>query len=150
MRWERDDRYVTTQPEEINMDIVFEFLHNKAYWCKNIPFEVVSKAIEHSVSFSVYYHKKFAGYGRLVTDYATFAYLGDVFVLEQYRGNGLGHFLVECVNVWIDEHNIRTSLLITSDAQGLYEAHNWQYFESINRVMRYPKANFDFYNSTDD
>lgn len=145
-RWNFDnDSFVTTKSSAMDKEKIFQYLHNEAYWCKGIPRDICMKSLEHSVPFSLILDGSFAGFARLVSDQSTFAYLCDVFVLETYRGKGYGKFLINCVNNWLDTHNIRTSLLLTRDAQGLYAEQNWIHPTSVQRVMRYKEQNPNFY-----
>ena len=147
MEWHTDSITVTTDPEKMDRQKIFEFLHQTAYWSKGIPYDICMNALDHSVPFSIVNTENhLVGFARLVTDHATFSYLCDVFILEEYRGQGFGKFLVQCINAWIDERNLRTSLLLTRDAQSLYEGYDWVYFPNINRVMRYREAKQNFYN----
>ena len=68
-----------------------------SYWARGIPREVVARAIENSLCFGVYGDGKQVGFARVISDYATYAYIADVFVLESYRGDGLGKWLMECI-----------------------------------------------------
>jgi N-acetylglutamate synthase-like GNAT family acetyltransferase len=110
---------VSTDKERIELDIVHGFL-TKSYWAQGIPREVVARSIENSLCFGVYGDGKQVGFARVVSDYATYAYIGDVFVLESYRGHGLGKWLIECVmrHPWLQ--GLRRWSLVTGDAQDLY------------------------------
>lgn len=136
---------VSTDPSLIDKKLVFNYLHHKAYWSKGIPYDICMKSLSNSVPFTVLLTGKQIGFGRLITDHATFSYLCDVFIIEEFRGNGYATFLLSCINEWIDSHNIRTSLLLTRDAQPLYESQAWTYLTDIRRVMRYREKNQDFY-----
>lgn len=139
------DVHISTDPADIDLDILHSYLVN-AYWCEGIPRDIMERSVNNSVPFSVLLpDDSFIGFARLVTDHSTFAYLCDVIIDERYRGQGMGHLLVKKVNEWMDEHQIRTALLLTRDAQGLYAAHDWMYFPDANRVMRYGERNQNFY-----
>jgi GNAT superfamily N-acetyltransferase len=142
------DVEISTDPMRIDRDAVFDYLHNRAYWCKGIPFEILMTALDNSLPFSVFFKKQFCGFARLVTDGSTFAYLCDVFILEEFRGKGLGKILAKTVSEWIVSRNIRTALLLTRDAQALYTPFGWMYFDDITRIMRYGPRNNEFYQST--
>ena len=102
------------------MDVVHGFL-TKCYWAKGIPREVVACSIKYSLCFGVYAQNKQVGFARVISDYATYAYIGDVFVLEPFRGRGLGKWLMECVMQHPRLQGLRRWSLVTSDAHGLYE-----------------------------
>lgn len=143
--WSNSSGYtVSTDPGRVDMEKVFLYLHNEAYWCKGIPRDIVEKSIKYSIPFSIISPQdEFAGFARVVTDFATFAYLADVYVERNHRGRGLGKFLVESTMKCSALANVRTWLLLTIDAQGLYEQYGWTYFEDPSRVMRYRSKPYD-------
>ena len=83
--WRRGEYTVSTDTGRVDLDAVHGFLV-RAYWCEGIPREVVQRSIEHSLVFGVYRGEQQVGFARVISDYATFAYVGDVFILEAYRG----------------------------------------------------------------
>jgi GNAT superfamily N-acetyltransferase len=91
-----------------------------SYWARGIPREVVERSLRNSLGFGVYYGEELVGFARVVTDLATFAYIGDVFVLGPYRGRGLSKWLMECIVEHPDLKDLRRWHLVTRDAQGLY------------------------------
>ena len=116
----RQGRFViSTDRDRLDLDIVHGFL-TESYWAKGIPREVVVRSIENSLCFGVYGDGKQVGFARVISDYATYAYIGDVFVLESYCGHGLGKWLMECImrHPWLQ--GLRRWSLATSDAHGLY------------------------------
>ena len=114
-----DDYMVSTDPARLDAAKVHAFL-TTAYWSEGIPLGVVKKALENSLCFGLYHKGELVGLSRVVTDYATFAYLCDVYVLEVHRGKGLGHWLVECVMTHPELQNLRRFILATRDAHGVY------------------------------
>ena len=95
--WHKDGYEVSTDPQRLDLDVIHEFLR-LAYWSPGVPREVVERSIRHSIPFGLYAPDGVqAGFARVVSDCAQFAYLADVFVLEQHRGRGLGAWLVSCV-----------------------------------------------------
>lgn len=90
------------------------------YWSTGIPGELVDRALDHSLCFGLYDGERQIGFARLVTDYATFAYLADVFVLEEYRGRKLGVWMMECVMAHPLIPGLRRIMLATRDAHELY------------------------------
>jgi GNAT superfamily N-acetyltransferase len=117
----REDGYaVSTDPARLDVDAIHGFLVT-AYWCPGIPRETVVRAIAGSIPFGLYAPDGTqAGFARVVTDRATFAYLGDVFVLEEHRGRGLGVWLVDRIVAHPDLQGLRRFHLATADAHGLY------------------------------
>jgi GNAT superfamily N-acetyltransferase len=110
---------VSTDRERIDLDVVHGFL-TECYWSKGIPREVVARSIENSLCFGVYEEGKQIGFARVISDYATYAYIGDVFVLEPFRGRGLGKWLMECIMQHPRLQGLRRWSLVTRDAHGLY------------------------------
>lgn len=115
----RDEYTISTERGRIDRTFVHEFLR-RSYWAKDIPFETVRRSIENSVCFGLYHAEKQIGFARVVTDRATFAYLCDVFVIEEYRGKGLSKWLMETIHAHPELQNLRRWLLATKDAHGLY------------------------------
>jgi GNAT superfamily N-acetyltransferase len=110
---------ISTDRQLIDLDIVHGFL-TECYWSKGIPRDVVARSIENSLCFGVYSEGKQVGFARVISDYATYAYIGDVFVLESFRGRGLGKWLMECIMQHPRLQGLRRWSLVTSDAHGLY------------------------------
>ena len=110
---------VSTDKKRIDLDVVHGFL-TECYWARGIPREVVARCIENSLCFGVHGEGRQVGFGRVISDYATYAYIGDVFVLESYRGRGLGKWLMECVMRHPGLQGLRRWSLVTADAHGLY------------------------------
>jgi hypothetical protein len=145
----RGEFVISTERARLDLDVIHGFLTN-SYWAKGIPREIVRRSIEHSLCFGVYdesgreiprlakearhgaparngapsnsgapKHPQ-VGFARVVSDYATVAYLGDVFVLESHRGRGLSKWLMECITQHPALQNLRRWILLTRDAHGLY------------------------------
>ena len=116
----RRGRYlISTDKERLDIGVVHGYLH-RSYWAAGIPREVVERSIRGSLCFGLYEGEKQVGFARVITDEATFAYLGDVFVLEEHRGRGLGKWLVEVITTAPALQGLRRLLLATRDAHGLY------------------------------
>ena len=94
---EKEDYKVSTDPGELDLAVIHKYLSGESYWAEGIPLETVEKALSNSLCFGLYKSNKQIGFARLVTDKATFAYLADVFVLEEYRGQGLSKWLMEVI-----------------------------------------------------
>jgi GNAT superfamily N-acetyltransferase len=111
---------VSTDKSRLDLNVIHGFLTN-CYWSKGIPREVVARAIEHSLCFGVYDGQGAqAGFARVVSDFATYAYVADVFVLESHRGNGLGKGLMQAIVEHPRLQGLRRWNLSTLDAHGLY------------------------------
>jgi GNAT superfamily N-acetyltransferase len=124
---------VSTDHERINLDVVHGFL-TECYWAKGIPREAVARSIENALCFGVYAENKQIGFARVISDYATYAYIGDVFVLEPFRGRGLGKWLMECIMQHPRLQGLRRWSLVTSDAHGLYAQFG---FEPLKKPQNY-------------
>jgi len=116
---------ITTDQSEMNIDAIHQYL-SRSYWAENVPKHVVCKAIENSLCFGVLYVEEDAkeqqvGFARLITDYATFAYLADVYILEQHRGQGLSKQMMQKIIAHPQLQGLRRMMLATQDAHGLYE-----------------------------
>ncbi|HVY66326.1 MAG TPA: GNAT family N-acetyltransferase [Gammaproteobacteria bacterium] len=119
MEWTRDTFTVTNDVARLDRDVIWRFL-GASYWAENIPRAVVDKSIEGSLCFGLLDGDRQIGFARVVTDRATLAYLADVFVLPEYRGQGLGKWLIECVVSHPELQGLRRWILGTRDAHGLY------------------------------
>jgi GNAT superfamily N-acetyltransferase len=117
---------ISTDRSRLDLAMIHDFLANRSYWAAGIPVPVVKKSVENALCFGVYHQDRQVGFARVVTDYATTAYLGDVFILESYRGKGLGKRLVETIMGHPELQGLRFWLLGTKDAHGLYEKHGFQ------------------------
>lgn len=119
MKWQRGEFVVSDSREALDIDTVHGFL-GQTYWARGIPRSVVEKAVANSLCFGLYHNEEQVGFARAVTDRATFAYLADVFILPDYRGHGLGKWLLACILEHPELQGLRRLLLATSDAHGLY------------------------------
>ncbi len=111
---------ISTDKARLDRAAIHAFLA-ESYWARGIPREVVDRSIEHSLAFGVYAEDRQIGFARLITDRATFAYLADVYILEEFRGRGLARWLVETILAHPDLQALRRWSLVTRDAHGLYE-----------------------------
>ena len=116
----RGEFLISTDRARLDLDLVHGFLTN-CYWAKGIPRETVERSIEHALCFGVYDSSGAqVGFARVISDFATIAYVGDVFVLDTYRGRGLGRWLMECITQHPALQGLRRWILTTRDAHGLY------------------------------
>ena len=119
MIWHRAPYRITDDPDAVDLDVVHDFLAS-SYWARGIPRDTVARGIAHSVPFSLFLDDRQVGFARAVSDRATFAYLADVFVVEDQRGRGLAAWLVSTVLAHPELQGLRRWLLATRDAHGLY------------------------------
>ena len=118
--YRRGEFLISTSRDRLDLDVVHSFLTN-CYWAKGIPREVVVRSIEHALCFGIYDRSGAqVGFARVISDFATIAYVGDVFVLETHRGQGLGRWLMQCIMQHPTLQNLRRWILTTRDAHGLY------------------------------
>lgn len=128
------DLIVSTDPEKIDLDVVHGFL-TSCYWARGIPREVVMRSIEHSLCFGAYAGQAQVGFARVVTDYATFAWIGDVFVVEPYRGRRVSTALMDAIFGHPGLQGLRRWMLATRDAQGLYARYGFKPLAAPERFM---------------
>jgi len=133
-QWRRDDYLLTTDPNAVDISVVHDFLQ-QSYWARGIPLEVVQQAIEHSLNFSLLRDQIYVGFARVITDYATFAYVSDVFVLPEFRGQGLASWMMTCVRDHPQLQGLRRWCLLTRDAQPLYARVGFERVSSPERWM---------------
>jgi len=119
--WMNGEFTISTDRTRLQIDAIHEFLSERSYWAKSRTKEQTETAIKNSLPFGVYKGKNQIGFARVVTDYATFAYLGDVFVWEEFRGMGLSKWLMETIIGHPELQGFRRWVLATRDAHGLYE-----------------------------
>jgi GNAT superfamily N-acetyltransferase len=136
--WSRDGFTITTDPARIDRAAAHAFL-TESYWAEDIPREVVDRSIEGSLCFALLDGPRQIGFARAISDRATFAYLADVYVLDEYRGRGLGKWLVETVLAHPDLQGLRRWMLVTRDAHGLYERVGFTALGKPERVMEIVK-----------
>jgi GNAT superfamily N-acetyltransferase len=121
----RGDFTISTDPALLDLPLIHDFLANRSYWASGRPLEVVRVCLNNSLCFGLHEQQRQVGLARVVTDQATFAWLCDVFVLEDYRGRGLGTWLIECVLSHPALQGVRRFLLGTRDAHGLYQRYGF-------------------------
>lgn len=134
--------YITTAKNHLDEDVIFNFLTKQSYWSKGITKEIVEKSIKNTpLCFGLFDgspwlpDNKQIGFARVISDLATFAYLADVFVLEEYRGLGLGKWLVKTVVEHKDLQGLRKFMLATFDAHSLYARHGFKLVENPGILM---------------
>jgi GNAT superfamily N-acetyltransferase len=110
---------LSSDRSRLDLDVVHGFL-TRCYWAEGIPREIVARSIENSLCFAVYKDGKQVAFARAISDFATYAYVGDVFVLEEFRGHGLGKWMMECMVRHPALQNLRRWSLVTGDAHDLY------------------------------
>ncbi len=136
-----DGYEISTDRERLDLKAIHSFLTSDAYWSPGVPFAVVERAIAHSIPFGLYAPDGTqAGFARVVTDRAVFAYLADVFVLPAHRGRRLGVWLVETILAHPDLQGLRRFELQTADAHGLYTQCGFRPVAVPERIMEIVQA----------
>jgi N-acetylglutamate synthase-like GNAT family acetyltransferase len=120
-----DDFLITTDNSKLDMVAIHEFLSKHSGWSNNIPFERVKTSIENSLNFGLLHHDKQIGFARVISDFSTIAYLGDIYVLDSYRGRGLSKKLMDCVMNHPHLQGLRRWILLTNTADWLYEKYGF-------------------------
>ena len=141
MNWYKANFIISDEKEKLDAEYIHNYLSNKSYWAENIPLETVKKSIDGSICFGMYENEKQIGFARVVTDKATFGYLADVFIDENYRAQGLSKWLMEIIMAYPELQGLRRWMLGTRDAHSLYEKFGFEPLENPKRVMH--KYNVD-------
>ena len=131
----RESYCISTDKNRLDTGYIHAFL-STSYWAENIPMATVKKSIDHSMCFGIYDKDGQVGFARVITDYATFGYLADVFIDEQHRGRGLSKWLMKIVMEHPELQGFRAWQLATRDAHGLYEQFGFAIPDQPNRIMR--------------
>jgi N-acetylglutamate synthase-like GNAT family acetyltransferase len=133
--WRRGDFVITTDRARFDLDAIHGFLSRESYWAKGIPREVVERSIANSLAFGVLHGARQVGLARLITDRATFAWLGDVYILDEFRKQGLSKWLMEVIVAHPDVQGLRRWLLATADAHSLYAQFGYKPLARPERFM---------------
>ncbi|MFN4813744.1 MAG: GNAT family N-acetyltransferase [Bacteroidota bacterium] len=131
---------ITTDKSKMDVDAIHDFLSKYSGWSDNIPFDTVKTSIENSLNFGLFHHQKQIGFARVISDFSTIAYLGDIYVLENYRGQGLSKKLMDAVVSHPNLQGLRRWILLTSTADWLYEKYGF------NKLPK-PEIYMELYNS---
>lgn len=126
---------ISTDPNRLQTDAIHKFLSEESYWANKRTKQQTVTAIKNSLPFGVYTGENQIGFARVVTDYATFAYLGDVYILEEFRGRGLSKWLMETIVNHPDLQGFRRWILATKDAHALYEKYGFTALKHPARWM---------------
>lgn len=126
---------ISTDKNRIDFEAVHSYLSEDSYWCKQIPKETLQRAIENSMCFGIYYNDDQAGFARVISDNASFAYICDVFVLPEFRGIGLSKWLIQSIISHPDLQGLRRWSLATLDAHGLYKQMGFTALSKPDRWM---------------
>ncbi len=133
-----DEYTISTDAARLDLDAIHRFLSEESYWARNRTREQTETAIRNSLPFGLYKGENLIGFARVVTDFATFAYLGDVYVLEEYRGLGLSKWLMRVIVDHPELQGFRRWVLATRDAHTLYEKFGFHELVHPERWMEKP------------
>lgn len=125
----------STDKAKLNIELIHNYLTNDSYWANGVSLDIVKRSIENSVCFGIYLNNEQVGFARVVTDKATFGYLGDVFVLDVHRGKGLSKNLMAFMLKHPELQGFRRWMLLTRDAQELYKKFGFIQFHAPDRCM---------------
>ena len=127
---------ISTNKDKLDLIAIHDFLTNRSYWAIGRSFETVKRSIENSICFGVYDNSdKQVGFARVLTDYAVFGYIMDVFILEDYRKQGLGKQLMSAIMQHSDLQCLKRIMLATNDAHELYEKYGFKRTVTPEKIM---------------
>lgn len=141
--WHRGEYTISDDRARLDIKLIQKFLSTESYWAAGRSVERVQRSVDNSLSFGVYRGDEQIGFARVVTDYATFAWLADVFVLEDSRGRGLAKWLVEVIIAHPQLQGFRRWVLATKDAHELYRRYGFRELHRPERWMERPDPNME-------
>lgn len=140
-KFKKGEFLISTDKNKLQLEVIHKFLSN-SYWAKDVSFATVKNSVENSFCFGVYKSSKQIGFARLITDFNTFSYLADVFIIEKYRGLGLSKWLMKVIIEYPEFQNLKSWMLKTEDAHSLYKQFGFDKPEKDYRIMEYrPEKN---------
>ena len=126
---------ITTDRSRLDVEQIYSYLAEESYWAAGIARDVVERSIEHSLCFAAFDGDAQVGFARVITDYATFAYVADVFVISSHRGRGVSKKIMAAIREHPRLQNLRRWLLVTRDAHGLYQQYGFSGLKAPERHM---------------
>jgi GNAT superfamily N-acetyltransferase len=133
--WRRGEFLISTNLERLQREVIHDFLSTQSYWAQQRSLEVVARSLENSLNFGLYKGERQIGFARVVTDYATFAWLADVFIVAEHRGSGLSKWLLQVITSHPQLQGLRRWVLATRDAHELYRRFGFRQLENPDRWM---------------
>jgi N-acetylglutamate synthase-like GNAT family acetyltransferase len=125
---------ISTDPIKLDVAMIHNFLSNESTWSAGISIQKVKKSIDNSLNFGLFFDQQQIGFARVISDYSTIAYLGDIFIIKQYRGLGLSHWLMQTIMQHQELQGLRRWVLLTSSAEWLYQKYG---FNKLNKPEIY-------------
>jgi GNAT superfamily N-acetyltransferase len=139
--WQRDDYVISDDRARLDITLIHKFLATESYWAQGRAVETVQRSVDNSLPFGVYRGEEQIGFARVVTDYATFAWLADVFMVAEFRGRGLAKWLIEVILSHPELQGFRRWVLATKDAHELYRHFGFRELHRPERWMERPDPN---------
>jgi GNAT superfamily N-acetyltransferase len=127
--------HISTAKNELDVELVYRYLSTDSYWATGISKDVVMKSIDNSLCFGIYKERHQVGFARIISDFATYAYLADVFVAKEERGKGLSKWLMQIIIEHPELQGLRRFVLATKDAHGLYAQFGFLPYSNPDRLM---------------
>lgn len=139
--WQQGEYTISTDKSRLNVPLIHDFISNHSYWGQGRKLEIVQRAIDHSLNFGLYKIDQQIGFARVVTDYCTFAWLADVFILPDHRGHGLAKWMMGIILSHPELQGFRRWVLATKDAHSLYARFGFIALHRPERWMERPDPN---------
>ena len=139
--WKRNEFTISTDDALLDISVIHDFIANQSYWGQGRQVETVQRTLDHSLNFGVYLGDQQIGFARIVTDFATFAWVADVFILEAHRGRGLSKWLMKTILEHPELQEFRRWVLATKDAHELYRRFGFHELKRPERWMERPDPN---------
>lgn len=130
-----DEFLFSSDKKKLQIKVIHQYLNKESYWAQNIPVKVVKTSIKGSICFGVYFRERQIGFGRVISDKASFAYMADVFILNEHQGKELGKKLIAFIMECPDLKGLRRFMLATKDAHALYTKFGFTNLATPERFM---------------
>jgi len=136
--WRRGEYTISTDKTRLDLAIIHDFISNHSYWGRGRRIKTVQRSLDHSLNFGIFKKDQQVGFARVVTDFATFAWIADVFILEEHRGQGLAEWLMKSILSHPELQGFRRWVLATKDAHELYRKFGFQELKRPERWLERP------------
>ena len=136
--WRRGEYTISTDKTRLDLAIIHDFISNHSYWGRGRKIKTVQRSLDHSLNFGIFKKDQQVGFARVVTDFATFAWIADVFILEEHRGQGLAKWLMKSILSHPELQGFRRWVLATKDAHELYLKFGFQELRRPERWLERP------------
>ena len=136
--WRRGEYTISTDNQRLNLAIIHDFISNQSYWGRGRRIQTVRRSLDHSLNFGIFKENRQVGFARVVTDFATFGWIADVFIVEEHRGQGLAKWLMESILSHPQLQGFRRWVLATKDAHELYRKFGFKELRRPERWLERP------------